>query len=430
MSRLFRDSAFTSLAEVAGAVSTLLTAVIVARSLGAEGKGAFTLAVGVGAISGQLLGLRWERAVGHFLARDAAQLPSILTSVALVPCLACGMGVLAYRAWPALLEQTLLPGLDPAVIPPCLALIASTYLWRLLPSVLGGLRHFAARSLFMLSSSVVQVVAVGALGAARAEHVASYLWLVFGAGAVLYLGWLVGLAIYFRARPTLNIPLLWRMAWYGAKSHSALMLELLIMQSGLFMLNYFRSPAEAGVYSIALGLANQMGRLPTIFATVVFHRVSAGELGRGEQTARVLRLTGIAMTGIAALTILAGWFLIVPVFGREFAPAAGLLAVQAPAMVFLGLFRIAAADIEGRSRPIRIVAGTAVAAVVLVLLNLWWIPALGSMGAVLASLVSCAILYGLTLISYCRLSGIAWSETWWPQRKDAGRLMTYMNRAR
>ncbi len=64
------DSLLSMAAEVVTAVASLVAGVVLARAVGADGKGVFTLAMTLAAMAAAMLGLRWDRPAGHFLARD------------------------------------------------------------------------------------------------------------------------------------------------------------------------------------------------------------------------------------------------------------------------------------------------------------------------------------------------------------------------
>src|SRR5262245_40283121 len=83
-SRILRDSAPTFLAELAIGVAILVNGVVIARGTGTNGKGVFTLVVAGGQLGAALFGLRWDRSVGHFLARDRRNLNTVVWSGALV----------------------------------------------------------------------------------------------------------------------------------------------------------------------------------------------------------------------------------------------------------------------------------------------------------------------------------------------------------
>jgi O-antigen/teichoic acid export membrane protein len=405
MSRLLRDSAWTFGAEVATAAATFAGGVLVARATGAEGKGVFTLATGFAAVFAGVIGIRWDRPTGHFLARNPADLPAILGSVlALAVCSTFG-GLALWWGWPAILSTTVLRGMDPRCITLAVGLIGTHFLFVTIPAIYGGLREFRARATFISASAVPLLVPAAILARSGAHDVRAYVAAYLFACAVIYGGWLVALAVRRRVTPRFDPRLLSRMLRWGAFSWVSLLMDCLTIRLDIFLLNYLTSALEVGVYSVAVGIAMRIATIPNILGHVLFHRVSAKEVGGGATTARVFRLTTVAMVGSGVALALVGRVLIVPLYGHEFGGSVALLLVMIPAAIFWGLFRLLAADIEGRGRPGLVSACSLVGSATIVLLDLLWIPRHGAMGAAWASVVAYGAAFACATLAFRHSTG-------------------------
>jgi O-antigen/teichoic acid export membrane protein len=396
----------------------IATPVVIARAAGAEGKGVFTLAVGVGSIGALMLGFRWQRPVGYFLARDRGLIRPIFTSILLVAMVTPALGILLFLLVPDLYTDILLRGQTWGIIWLSICLMAPTFLWQNLSAWYGGLRAFKTRTVFLLASGFVQLIAILVQALLGTREVESFLRVQLLVSLALYAGWMGVMVFRQRIVPTVDLPLMGRMAKYTSFSYLAVVLDLATVRLDMFLLNYLMNPAAVGIYSVAVGLANQMGRLPTIIATVIFNRTSANELGGGERTALAIRLAFLGMLGVGVVFAAGGSLVIVPLFGPEFAGAVAPLWVMTAATVFLGLFRLLGADIEGRGRPGLLSWCSLVAAVSIVILDLWWIPLYGVMGAAWASLVAYALAAGAGAIAFSRLSGIRLGAAFAPRWSD------------
>ncbi len=396
----------------------IATPVVIARAAGAEGKGVFTLAIGVGSIGALMLGFRWQRPVGYFLARDRGLMAPIFTSMLMVAAVALALGTVLFLAVPELFTEVMLRGQSSGVIWLSIWLVLPTFLWQNLSAWYGGLREFKTRTVFLFAAGFVQLIAILVQWLMGTREIEKFLYVQMAVSLGLYGAWLAAMVVRQRIVPKVDLPLMGRMARYISFSYLSVILDLATVRMDMYLLNYLMNPAAVGIYSVAVGLANQMGRLPTIIATVIFNRTSANELGGGERTALAIRLAFVGMLVLGVVFAAGGSLVIVPLFGPEFAGAVAPLWVMTAATIFLGLFRLLGADIEGRGRPGILSACSLVAAVSIVGLDLWWIPRYGVMGASWASLVAYAAAAATAGLAFSHLSGIGLREAFAPRRSD------------
>ena len=415
---LLKDSALTFLGELACAAATFVGGILIARATGAAGKGTFTLAVGVASIGAAVFGLRWGRPTGYFLARDRGQLAAIAGSNVVMVLVATTIGFGVWQAWPGVFERVVLPGVDAAIVTLALCLVAGEFLENAIGAIYGGLRQFGARTVFFTVSSGMYALCSAALYVAGCRDVGRYLAVYCAVWSALLGGWGLAMLVRHRVVPRLDGRLMAGMAGYGGAAYLAFMFDLVTLRLDVFVLNYFAAVDQVGVYSIAVGLAAQLARIPNILSHVVFNRTSANELGSGATTARILRLATVSMLAGGVLVIGLGTVAIAPLYGREFAGAVPLLWVMVPASVCWGLFRLLASDIEGRGRPAAVTACSILAGLCIVVLDLWWIPAHGAMGAAWASLVAYAVALGAGAVCFCRITNMRWSVAYTPRLAD------------
>lgn len=433
---MLKDSAVTFAAELVGAATMFVNGVLTARALGDDGKGAYTLTIGVGSLGALLLGFRWQRPTGYFLARDEKNFGAIVGSNLLVMGIAVGLAWLFWRSAPRLVEDVILHGMGP-LLPVAIAFIGSTFLWQAITALYGGLRQFVSRAKFVLVSGIVNLAPIVLLFLLGNREPITYLWLQFAAAAALHVGWLVWMCIQRGAWPTLSPGLALTMSRYSIKTYASIILDMVLVRLDVFILNALLGQrlgekgalAAVGVYSVALGLSNQLGRVPTILGGVLFNRVAASEMGGGESTARLLRLTLLAMTAGGIVVGAAAIFLIVPIYGAAFAAAVPLVFFMVPSCIFFGLFGLIAADLDGRGFPLRTSMCSFISAVAIVGLDLLWIPQHGIMGAAAAGLVSCFLAFAFGVAMFCSSSGLGVAEALTPRWSDMVLLRDTLRRA-
>jgi O-antigen/teichoic acid export membrane protein len=173
---------------------------------------------------------------------------------------------------------------------------------------------------------------------------------------------------------------------YGFRAYVSTLVMFLNYRVDMYMLRYFRSDVDVGIYSVSVNLAELLWFMPAAFGTVLLSRSSRGVAG--DSAARSFRvLTGMSVAMAGALALVAPWGLPL-LYGREYMDSVLPFQILLAGIIPVTGFKVLNPDLAGRGSP---GVGSLVflgALLVNVLLNLWWIPRWGAAGAALASAVS------------------------------------------
>lgn len=381
--------------DLSAAGFALLTGVVTARSLGPVGKGAFSAlsyfvallwpiaAVGAGEAAVTLLGRRtttMERSLGStyvLLAATGLALAPVLWLLTSIPA----FGVVDMRGGR-------LAGLL------ALPLTAASM----------TLAHFAEFRHHFVLTSAARVVAATVTLTATLLLVTQHHLFVYGAMLGLALGQAAGVAVLLVGFALVGLPL--RPAWDRDYVRRALRIGIpvqfgLVMVIGAARLDVlivaaFRSAEEAGVYSVALSVAQLASLAPVALAYATAPRVAGATTDEaGHAVRQALRLGTIAaVLSAAAIAVTTSW-LVPLVFGHGFrgaiGPAWGLL----PGAIATGVQWIAARAAAARGRSLAFPRTFGTSLVVLIVLDLFLVPTFGLAGAAAAS--SVAYLAGLSI---------------------------------
>ncbi|MCS3702310.1 flippase [Salinibacter ruber] len=201
---------------------------------------------------------------------------------------------------------------------------------------------------------------------------------------------------------------------YGWKAHLGNVMSFLNYRADLYLVNFFASPAAAGIYVIAVRIAERLWILSSAVSTVILPRLAemhTEEEKRKYLTPLISRWVLIASFGACvALAIIAGP-LIQFLFGQEYMEAVGALLLLLPGVVVGSFTRILANDIAARGRPELNLYTSILVVVVNIVSNIILIPLMGIKGAAIATTISYSI-NGVTKIwLHTYLSGNRWWET-------------------
>lgn len=188
--------------------------------------------------------------------------------------------------------------------------------------------------------------------------------------------------------------LLRRMITYGLKFHISVLAGAIIFRADLLVVNHFRGPVEAGVYSVATQFGLLLMLLPGVIATLLFPRITAEQDTHGETTSLVTRHTAVVML-ICCLAAVPASFLLPLVYGAAFSQATTLLLILLPGVYLVGLESVLVQHFNALGLPRTIPVYWLVTLVVNLVLVFALVPQFGAYGAAIASTISYALIFGL-----------------------------------
>ncbi len=197
----------------------------------------------------------------------------------------------------------------------------------------------------------------------------------------------------------------------SAQSHPGVLAQQVMMRSDYLFIGVLLDPVALGLYAMASAAAELLLIVPEAVTTPLMKRLlQQGEAIR-ELTPLALRLTTTVMLAGCVGFALTGEWLIVMLFGIDYAPAYPALLALLPGLVGLCFASILRLDLLGKERAGALSLAMTAGAVANLMLNAALIPALGIVGAALASSLSYLLVGMIMLTLYCRLSGVAWYRT-------------------
>jgi len=367
----------------------MLTSILVARTLGSYERGVWAVAL---LVSG-LLSLLSELGLGlavFSLSRQQPESRSAIRSQGAL--LSLGAGALASSLGGLLVRWGALPfvgGVPGDVLGLALVSVALTNLLGVMRQALledGDLLGSAASQLFQAAALFVFLAVLALVGATTRGAVALFLGSLLAALAftVVRLGRRRLLSLAWD--PALFFPLLRT----GFLAHLSTLALFLTFRFDLLLVNQFKGPRAAGLYSVSLSLSEILRGLPEVGQMIVLARSSSIDILKVVRETTRLAVIATVLAGSAASVL--AWWAIPLVFGRDFAGAVVPFVVLVPGVVSLAVSYCISPILilEGR---LRVAAGASIVSLlVMVALDLLLIPDLGLVGAALASTVAYSVL--------------------------------------
>jgi O-antigen/teichoic acid export membrane protein len=420
-------------AQVVTAVGGFLTTIVVARVLGPDGLGAYTVALSLLLILGAIGSLGLENGIAWLVAAGRWSPRAALRDT---QALALGLGLLGVAL--TLIARLIVPsafaGMSVAVTAIAAGGLPFLISWQYSRWLAVARDRYEA---FVVPPALVTVLAlVGCTVGAVLDDVTG---MVIGLTVAYALTAAIALADALRSGlpdtgPKGREPL--RLATgFGLRANAANALQLLNFRIDLFVLSAVATSGELGRYATAVSVTSVMFLVPQTLAQVVFPRVAALSAGDDESLdqraiVEAKSLRHVSLITLVSLPVVAiAMAVAIPLlFGSEFSGAVGLGLILLPGCALFGIASVLAATINGRGFPGYSLRAAVLSTPVALALYATLIPLLGDLGAAIASSVSYAVNFAITAVYYHRATGDRVAPLLVPTRDEVADLRALLQR--
>ena len=205
---------------------------------------------------------------------------------------------------------------------------------------------------------------------------------------------------------------------YALKAYAGTTMQLVNFRLDLFLVSAMRGASAAGIYSVAVVLAELLWRISTAAGTILMPRVATTEAAPVEFTLRVSRTVAFLVSVAAVAVSVVSALLVLPVLGDDFERAFTPLVLLLPGAVALGIMDVLTSDLAGRGSPQYLSYAAALGLAVTLAVNPVLIPLWGASGAAVASTLSYTASTLLVAVVFIRRFGVRPSELVLLRRTD------------
>ncbi|HID95735.1 MAG TPA: hypothetical protein EYP53_06735 [Candidatus Latescibacteria bacterium] len=373
--------------------------VLITRALGPEGRGYYALLATTVAVLVMLLGEGIRQSNAYLVGKNSDRAPQLFSNTLFYGGAVASVLLFLYWAGRRSLPIPYLGDGEALILFTLLIAIASI-LFQGLGSILLGLER-------MIEYNVIPVVFIFFYFCA---NILALKILKLGLTGVMY-SWLLTSVLTFvlaavflknisRLGRAFDAGLFYSSLRIGLKATVISVILVLLYRSDVYLVNYFLGAKLTGIYSIAILFAEMLQKVPDVAGTVLFSKIASATQQEGDQlTAKVSR--GIFwMTLLAALgLVFLGRQLIPFLFGRSFVDSYLPLIFMLPGVLAVATGSVVNTNLWRRGYPTMSVIAPAVALCVNIVLNLLLIPAMGLIGAGLATAVAYSM-WGVLILGY------------------------------
>lgn len=423
------------LTYAADGLLALASGALIARALGADGRGAYALFIVSAAFGQVILGLGIGNAAIYYLNKREMLLRDIVGAVHVVVVASIGITALIVAVVAPIDgnfttmrghelgftgESIFGGGISPWLLVLVVPLLLYNSLLRLL---LQGLSRFGDLGIASIGQQVI-VLSLVALAIAVRDFDATDAVLIFAiasatsaAYSILRIG-LRHVDLVWLLRPRLAV--ISRLARWGAQGEVGNVLQLANYRLDQYIVRDFVGLTAVGVYAVGTSMAEAVFVLANAVALVLLPKMTSTQPEDAAWMAPVASRNTMVVAGGGAIVLAAIAPLLIPaVFGDEFRESVQALWLLLPGTVALAGSKVLTSYIFSQGRPLVNTGITVVSLVVTIVADLALIPRFGVNGAAAASSLAYVAHFAAALYAYSRISGQPPLAAIVPQRSDA-----------
>lgn len=385
-----KDIALTFMTKIIYLGGSFIVSVILARLLGAEGKGVVTALFVVPNILISLADMGIRQSAAYTIAQKKYTLQEVFSSSLLLWGIASFISIILLAVYYALPFTTSYHwGLVFIAIMLVPIKILDTYYY----GIHQGLQEIDAMNIRHIISFMTRLVTVillvwifqtGVFGAAFAT-------LISAVTVGIYSYWILKDRIKFKIQRLPELPE--KLFHQGIQFAVALFIITLNYRIDILILEQLVSASEVGQYSVGVGLAELIWQLPNAIGTVLFSSSANSKTDHeaAVRSARLLRVSLVFLIFTGILFVLNSQWLVPLIYGAEFQASSQVIDRLLPGILLVVIIQVLHASLSGRGYPLVGVKVFIFSIIVNVVLNFLFIPSMGINGAAYASSISYAI---------------------------------------
>lgn len=383
--------------------------VIIARTLGPEGKGITSLVILIPSFLVLFTTLGTEITTVYFLSKKKYQLQQIINnSMFSVLFIGIPVGILLWFFAPQI-SSFFLKGLNPIYLRIVASLVPIMMFQIYNQEIIRGEQRFKHYNFinfflycFLFFAIILFVIFLkyGIIGILISNILA-----ILGAGIISF--------IFIKQTHNCNFfPILHRKIFvesikFGMKARLANVLQFFNYRFDLFIVNWFLGVENVGYYAIAVLVGGSLWFIPDSIATVLFPKTASSDLKEASLfTAKICRNTIFLTLISAGFLFIISDYLIPIAFGKAFIPSILLLKILLPGVVMLSFWKILASHLTGQGMPQYYSYSAGIALLFTLIFDFILIPNIGIIGAPIASTIAYSIAGFLTIFWFSIKTGI------------------------
>lgn len=387
---------------------SLVSGIIIARTLGPEGKGLYELALMIPFMTVAFVGMGIGTSNIYFIGKKKYPIGSIVGNVLFYSLIIGGGVAFLLIILEPLLNSYFLKGTSRIYLYTTLSLIPFLLISENVYYVLLGHRKMINLAILRLINPLTYLTILVAIHYFFQLSVYGAIWANISGIAICFL---VGIYFLFKngycVKLTLNKALYMESFKFGLKQHLGAIFQLLNYRLDMLIIAMLLSSVEVGQYSVSVIIAETIWYIPFSLGKVLYPKTSSSDTKAANAFTPLVCKTNIILTFIAALILYFISGIVIPwFFTSKFYPSVMALKLLLPGTFFLGITKVLGSDLSGRGFPQYGTYAALISLIFTLILDFLLIPHFGINGAAFATTISYIISTLIITYLFIKTTGV------------------------
>lgn len=417
MSNAIKDASLVFSGQTISFAIRFITSILIARWLGAEGKGLYASLIMIPNIMITIGELGMRQSIVYYLGRkiftidDIVNTAILMVAILSIPLIICCLYIYntSYSGTFSAISQIL------AVL-----IIPFTFLTKMLSGVFLGLNKVGVYSKVTWVPAFIELIlTIFLVYYLHLSLVGSIISLLLGSLFTVFYGLHISLKLVSLDICHFSFKVAKSLLSKGILFALALFIIQLNYRIDIYLLKDMVSMNDIGIYSVGVSLAEIFWQIPSAVAVVILARTATSNNDNQKyKVAQSLRVSLLVMILVSMAAILIFNYLIPIIYGVAYVRSVNVNRILMIGVVIFTFYKILNSRIAGQGKPQIALVLFVPCLILKIIFNLLWVPQYGIEGAAWASNISYILASILILIAFCKFENISVVKVLKPQKND------------
>lgn len=398
-----KKSIITFLTRIFVFTFSIIISIYIARFLGPEAKGIYSLLIQMISIS-VLIGMCGiDNAVVYYLSKNE-ELKKVYANLISYTLVSGVIMFFIFFFFADFLRYSLLRNIDDILIKIAIFSIPFMLFTRLSISVILGLNEIKLFNAFKITSSVLTIISFFFIVIILKRDIKGVIFCILLTELFMSVCYIYMISQKIRIEINFDIDFIKKLFGYGIRGFLGSLFLMLIFRIDFYLLNMFLSIRDVGFYSISVGFGEMIFFIPEAIGAILFPKLSGmNSEDRNKKTIQLLRFFSLTLGIMTLFMFIFSHEIIVFIYGIQYASSASLMRIMLPGFFFMSFYYLYFSYFFSRGKPQIVTAVLLITAIIKIILSLILIPKFGAEGASFGTLITystCSFIFMLVFLKY------------------------------
>jgi O-antigen/teichoic acid export membrane protein len=384
-------------------ICAIIISIYIARVLGPEAKGIYSLLIQMISISGLIGMCGIDNAVVYYLSKNE-ELKKVYANLLFYVLLSGVIILFLLYSSVGFLKASFLRNIDDILVKIVIITIPFMLFTKLSISVILGLNEIKLFNAFKIISSLVMTISFFLLVMILKWNIKGAIFCTILTELFMSMCYMYVISQKIRIEINFDIGFIKKLFGYGIRGFLASLFLMVIFRIDFYLLNMFSGIRDVGFYSVSVGFGEMIFFIPEAIGVILFPKLSGmNSEERNKKTIQMLRFFSLALGIMTLFMFLFSHAMIGYIYGIQYVPSVSLMRIMLPGFFFMSFYYIYFSYFYSKGKPEIVTAALLITAIIKVVLSLILIPKFGVVGASYGTLVSysaCGFIFILAFLKY------------------------------